>query len=130
MSEKEVPKHINGGTVLIAEVCAAYIASKTGRPRDEVRGEVQRIFSEELAARAQQQKPEKEAPPVDPDYLFTNADMGFPPTFRGFRNADFFADKLGMTIEEVQKLYREDREEFYRRIDAQGLRITVKPEDL
>lgn len=68
--------------------------------------------------------------PIDPNYLPTNADFGFPATWRNFRTADFFAEKLGISIEEVQRLYREEKEKFYQLIDAQGLRIKVKSEDL
>lgn len=125
----EAAKHINGGTVLIAEVYTAYIASKTGRPKEEVRREVQQLLGEQLAARVAA-KPKEEPRPIDPNYLPTNAAFGFPPTWRSFRTADFFAEKLGMTVKEVQKLYREEREKFHRLIDAQGLRVTVKAEDL
>ena|SRR3989338_4404916 len=121
---------IDDGTLLIAETYTAYLAAQTGRSEDEVRKEVQRVFSGQLLAREKETMPKAEATPVDPNYLPSNADLGFPPTFRGFRSADFFAEKLSMTVEEVQRLYRDEREQFHQLIDQHGLRITVKPEDL
>lgn len=65
-----------------------------------------------------------------PDRLPSNADIGLPPTIRGLATADFYAEKLNMPVEEVQRLYRDERDNFLRLLDQHGLRMTVKAEDL
>lgn len=63
-------------------------------------------------------------------HLPSNADLGFPSSFRGLATADLYADRLHVSVEEVQRLYREERNKFHQLLDQHGLRVTVKPENL
>ena len=62
--------------------------------------------------------------------LLSNNDLRLHGSFRGLATADFYAEKLGLSVGEVQRLEAEEREHFYQLLDQHSLRVTVTPESL